>query len=406
MRPSTSIPHNSSSRPYAFGSAVKERTTSFTQKYRYGFNNQEQEIELGEYYSFEYRVHDVRLGRFLSVDPLAPEYPWNSTYAFAENDVIRSIDLEGLEKIIVTQGTPGKASISIVTDYHIITEGPGKLTIPTTTESTISKKYPLTIYAKNWDKYNPGDITELTRKEMRMYIRAKMELNEGSTKRQRKKKERAEDYINKNQLVVTEIQVSLQANFTKSSSLGESISWVNQDIAGRGIIVSGENLSPTEIDEAVCIGGGTPDGLEMSRKKYGKDFNQLNSDERDELHKEFQSVLNSNYGMSSRFKTAYINLSREGKRDQAFGIGNIAPNHGGINLILIFPNEKQPLSDWWDNVVHENGHNITDLAHQDGRGQFEYHHEGLSSNQDENFGFTSRNLKQILNNKNNSITHE
>jgi len=31
------------------------------------------------------------------VDPLAPEYPWNSTYAFAENKVIQAIDLEGLE---------------------------------------------------------------------------------------------------------------------------------------------------------------------------------------------------------------------------------------------------------------------------------------------------------------------
>jgi len=76
---------------------VKERTSSFTKKYRFGFNNQAQETELGEYYSFEYRVHDARLGRFLSVDPLAPEYPWNSTYAFAENRVIDGIDLEGME---------------------------------------------------------------------------------------------------------------------------------------------------------------------------------------------------------------------------------------------------------------------------------------------------------------------
>lgn len=82
---------------YAFGSAVKERTASFTQKYRFGFNNQEQEIELGEYYSFEYRVHDARLGRFLSVDPLAAEYPWNSTYAFATNNPIGFFELYGLK---------------------------------------------------------------------------------------------------------------------------------------------------------------------------------------------------------------------------------------------------------------------------------------------------------------------
>jgi hypothetical protein len=35
------------------------------------------------------------------VDPLFQGYPWNSTYAFAENDVIRSVDLDGLERAIV-----------------------------------------------------------------------------------------------------------------------------------------------------------------------------------------------------------------------------------------------------------------------------------------------------------------
>tara|TARA_R110002049_G_scaffold58585_3_gene159155 strand:+ start:589 stop:780 length:192 start_codon:yes stop_codon:yes gene_type:complete len=34
------------------------------------------------------------------VDPLAWEFPWNSIYTFAENDVIRNIELEGLEKLI------------------------------------------------------------------------------------------------------------------------------------------------------------------------------------------------------------------------------------------------------------------------------------------------------------------
>lgn len=44
------------------------------------------------------RIYDPRLGRFLSVDPLFQGYPWNSTYAFAENDVVRNIDLDGGEK--------------------------------------------------------------------------------------------------------------------------------------------------------------------------------------------------------------------------------------------------------------------------------------------------------------------
>jgi RHS repeat-associated protein len=54
----------------------------------------------GNSLEFKFRIYDSRLGRFLSVDPLFAEYPWNSTYAFAENDVIRAKDLEGAEKFI------------------------------------------------------------------------------------------------------------------------------------------------------------------------------------------------------------------------------------------------------------------------------------------------------------------
>lgn len=57
----------------------------------------------GNIYSFEFRIQDSRLGRFLSIDPLTKTYPWNSPYAFAENDVVRAIDLEGLEKWVNTK---------------------------------------------------------------------------------------------------------------------------------------------------------------------------------------------------------------------------------------------------------------------------------------------------------------
>ena len=42
--------------------------------------------------------------RFLSVDPLAKSFAWNSPYTYAENDVIRCIDLDGLEKVAVFGG--------------------------------------------------------------------------------------------------------------------------------------------------------------------------------------------------------------------------------------------------------------------------------------------------------------
>jgi RHS repeat-associated protein len=89
--------------------------------YRFGFNGQEKDNEIkgtGNSLDFNFRVYDSRLGRFLSVDPLFKDYPWNSTYAFAENDVIRCIDLEGKEgyQIIDKQ----KSQTIIVVDFHYV----------------------------------------------------------------------------------------------------------------------------------------------------------------------------------------------------------------------------------------------------------------------------------------------
>lgn len=88
---------------YPFGSLMPGRYSGGSD-YRYGFNGQEMDDEVknatGTHLNFKFRGYDPRLGKFWSVDPLAKDYPWNSPYAFAENDVIRSIDLEGAEKLI------------------------------------------------------------------------------------------------------------------------------------------------------------------------------------------------------------------------------------------------------------------------------------------------------------------
>jgi RHS repeat-associated protein len=83
---------------YPFGMQMPGREFSDVSAYRYGFQGQETDKEwLGGAASYKYRVHDARIGRFLSVDPLAPDYPWNSPYAFSENRVIDGVELEGLE---------------------------------------------------------------------------------------------------------------------------------------------------------------------------------------------------------------------------------------------------------------------------------------------------------------------
>ncbi len=86
--------------------------------YRYGFQNQEKDNEIkgeGNSLNYEFRMHDPRLGRFFAVDPLAADYPWNSSYAFSENMVIHMVELEGLEaaKPMTTNGIIGGAGAEL-----------------------------------------------------------------------------------------------------------------------------------------------------------------------------------------------------------------------------------------------------------------------------------------------------
>jgi RHS repeat-associated protein len=107
---------------YAFGLEMNARTFSDASAYRYGFNGKEKDGN-GEFgdndYDYGFRIYNPRISRFLSVDPLTREYPWNSTYAFAENDVVRSIDLEGTEKYVKTYSyrvSDGKTVVKVTDD--------------------------------------------------------------------------------------------------------------------------------------------------------------------------------------------------------------------------------------------------------------------------------------------------
>jgi len=71
-----------------------------TTDYRYGYQGREMDDEVkgeGNSINYTFRMHDPRIGRFFAIDPLAPDYPFNSPYAFSENRVIGGVELEGLE---------------------------------------------------------------------------------------------------------------------------------------------------------------------------------------------------------------------------------------------------------------------------------------------------------------------
>jgi RHS repeat-associated protein len=82
-----------------FGVELDGRTVSGG--YRYGFQNQEKDDEIkgeGNSINYTFRLHDPRLARFFTVDPLFKNFPWNSTYAFSENIPINAVELEGKQR--------------------------------------------------------------------------------------------------------------------------------------------------------------------------------------------------------------------------------------------------------------------------------------------------------------------
>ncbi len=114
---------------YPFGMVAPGRSYTTGTQYRYGFNGKENDKDIngqGVDYDYGFRIYDARIGKFLSVDPLAKAYPWNSPYAFAENDVVRSIDLDGLEKYVVVNSHDKYGRITRIRVESIVTIPDGK----------------------------------------------------------------------------------------------------------------------------------------------------------------------------------------------------------------------------------------------------------------------------------------
>lgn len=108
---------------HPFGMITVGRSWEVGSEYRYGFQKQE---KLDNIYginstsAFKYRMYDCRIGKFLSLDPLSGKYPFNSPYAFSENQVINAIELEGLEKIEITEVKIDGVTVQL--NYNILND--------------------------------------------------------------------------------------------------------------------------------------------------------------------------------------------------------------------------------------------------------------------------------------------
>ena len=79
-----------------YNNVVSSNGNSTAQKWK--FQKQELTEDLGyNIYEYRYRHYDASIGRFISIDPLADTYVYNSTYAFQENKLGLGTEVEGKE---------------------------------------------------------------------------------------------------------------------------------------------------------------------------------------------------------------------------------------------------------------------------------------------------------------------
>jgi len=122
--------------------------------YQYKYQGQERQDELGlNWDSFKYRNYDYAIGRFMSIDPLAEKYAYQSPYNFAENRVIDGRELEGLEwvdsknvkvydpSIVNKDGSKGNFTSAVTTEHRNLAKslnqtGTGKEQFQTLVNST------------------------------------------------------------------------------------------------------------------------------------------------------------------------------------------------------------------------------------------------------------------------------
>ena len=120
---------NNDYRYLLFGMQIPGRTFTGSNKYRFGFNGYEKESDWngidGGMVDFGARIHDPRLGRFLSIDPEYKKFTSWSPYVFAANNPIAFIDEFGegpREKIVLDYVNRLLANYNKVTARHHVEE--------------------------------------------------------------------------------------------------------------------------------------------------------------------------------------------------------------------------------------------------------------------------------------------
>lgn len=322
----------------------------------FGFNGQMKVNEwsgVGNFMEFSERGYDSRIGRFLRIDPVFHRYPYNSSYAFAENDVIRCKDLEGGERLDVIAngspelGNPANATITIKMDYEVVTDGRGTVNSPPNPQTFHDRFVDgnITMYMTSLPTKNAEGVF-LTGKHERLARRAES----GNARARKKLEEAGIKYYN------ADVFYDYSLNVQSCKTYDEAYVDMQQDRQGRGII-----MQP----------GST------------KDFNLLNTD---------KAVTSINLMANKAFKNPNVG---------GIATNSSIPDHDIANIVVLPGDARSGQISGTLRSVHEAGHNAAEVnVHNSGN--YEYNQNGLQSNT--NPRPSKQNTKDIINDKTNRQT--
>ncbi len=105
---------------YPFGMPMPNRDYESSAK-RYGYNGQENDEEWGpqSIQDYDFRMYNASIGRFLSIDPLAADFPSWSSYTYVNDNPISFIDPDGRNGILSIDKEAG--TITVTANFHFST---------------------------------------------------------------------------------------------------------------------------------------------------------------------------------------------------------------------------------------------------------------------------------------------
>ena len=80
----------------AFDERAATENITYTKDNRYLYNGKEEQPMPGKWLDYGVRFYDAQLGRWHSVDPLADQRSWVSSFSYCQNDPINRIDPDGM----------------------------------------------------------------------------------------------------------------------------------------------------------------------------------------------------------------------------------------------------------------------------------------------------------------------